>query len=99
MLVLPEEVPLEVDELEGEPLCSEELDGDDGDEEGDEGEEDGDDGVLLGDGMLGEGRPEEGVEGELGGGVLLLEAQPAIPSTVAINSTGSRPPFALTGMF
>ncbi len=40
-------------------------------------------GELLGEGMLGEGRPEEGVLGELGGGELLLEEQPARTIVIA----------------
>ncbi len=85
-----------------EPLCPEGLDedgleegedddgellGDDGELLGDEGELLGDEGELLGDGMLGDGSPDEG---ELGGGLLLLEEQPATPRAAARTSMGSR---------
>jgi hypothetical protein len=95
MLVLPEEEPLCPDWLDwdGEPLWVEGL------ELG--GEEDGEPGLcedgellgdgMLGDGMLGEGIPEEGVLGE-GGGLLLLDEQPARLRTAVASRVHSQPP-------
>ena len=98
MLVPPDELPdwpelepLCPDELEVEPLCPDDPDGEDELGLWDDGElglwDEGELlGELLGDGMLGEGRPELG---ELGGGELLLEEQPASAMAAARSRTGA----------